>query len=283
MSHLSLARPSWRSNVHALGAIAVAEWKKYWRYPLNALARSLEPLVWVAPLYFMARVFSVGDQAQGLAAYTGSGDYMSFVLLGTVLINFILAVFWGMGYSLKNDMDVGVLEANWLTPMPRLLLLVGRTITNLLTTGISSAVMLALAAVLFGFRPTGSALAAVLVAVPMLLGLYGFGFAFAALVLVLREANMLVDTTSFLVQTFSGANFPVQALPRWLLPLSLALPTTYGLDAIRGLLLGTRTLLPLGAEIALLLGFMFAMLGLGWLTFRALERRVRRLGTLGQY
>lgn len=280
---LSLSRPNTRSHLRALLAIAGADWKQYWRYPLNALARSLEPLVWVAPLYFMGEVFSVEGEALGLAAYTGSGDYVSFVLLGTVLINFILSVFWSMGYSLKNDMDKGVLESNWLTPMPRVLLLVGRTLNNVLTTAISSAVMLALATVLFGFRPTGNAVAAVLVAVPMLLGLYGFGFFFAALVLILREANTLVDVSSFLVQTFSGANFPVQALPRWLLPLALALPTTYGLDAIRGLLLGTRTLLPLGTEITLTLGFMVLLIGLGWAAFRALERRVRQKGTLGQY
>ena len=280
---LSLSRPTWRSHLRALGAIALNDWKHFWRYPLNALSRALEPLVWIAPLYFMARAFSVDGQAQGLAAYTGSGDYMSFVLLGTVLINFILSVFWGMGFSLKNDMDTGVLEANWLMPMPRLLLLIGKTLNSLLTTSLTSTVMLTLAALLFGFRPTGSALAAVLIAVPMLLGLYGFGFAFAALVLVLREANTLVDVSSFIVQTFSGANFPVQALPRWLLPLALAIPTTYGLDAIRGLLLGTNTLLPIATEIGLMLVFMVVMIVLGWSAFAALERRVRQKGTLGQY
>jgi ABC-2 type transport system permease protein len=279
----SLSHPSRLSHLRALGAIALNDWKHFWRYPLNAVARSLEPLVWIAPLYFMSRVFSVNGQTPGLAAYTGSGDYMSFVLLGTVLINFILSVFWGMGFSLKNDMDTGTLEANWIMPMPRVLLLVGRTINSLITTAITSTIMLTLGALLFGFRPTGSSLAAVLIAIPMLLGLYGFGFAFAALVLVLREANTLVDVSSFVVQTFSGANFPVQALPRWLLPLALAIPTTYGLDAIRGLLLGTRTLLPLAAELGLMLGFMVAMIALGWMTFSALERRVRQRGTLGQH
>jgi hypothetical protein len=75
--------------------------------------------------------------------------------------------------------------------------------------------------------------------IPMLLGLYGFGFAFAALVLVMREANTMVDMSSFLLQIFSGSNFPVNSLPKWLLPISLALPLTYGLDAVRGYLLKT--------------------------------------------
>jgi ABC-2 type transport system permease protein len=85
------------------------------------------------------------------------------------------------------------------------------------------------------------------------------------------------------VQIFSGTNFPVNALPRWLLPISLALPLTYGFDATRGWLLGTRTILPLEYEIVLLVVFMFVMIFLGLHAFKALERRVRVLGTLGQH
>ncbi len=276
-------RASWRSNFQALVAIARKDWIQYWRYPLNAVSSIFHPLVWLTPVYFMGQTFSINGEAHGFAGYSGTTDFMSFVLLGAALTNFINAVFWGMGYSLKQDMDAGVLESNWLTPVPRVLLLVGRTFTSILITTITSLLMLLIAALLFGFRPTGNAFAALLSAVPMLIGLYGFGFAFAALVMIMREANVLVDVSSFLVQTFSGAQFPVQVLPRWLLPLSLALPLTYGFDAVRGWLIGTKTLLPIGVEIALLVVFMFIMLILGTVAFRALEVRVRRLGTLGQH
>ena len=110
--------------------------------------------------------------------------------------------------------------------------------------------VLVIAGLVFGFKPTGNALAAVLTALPLLIGLYGFGLAFAALVLLMREANTMVDISSYLVQLFSGSNFPVNALPRWLLPVALALPLTYGFDATRGWLLHTQTLLPIWIEIA---------------------------------
>lgn len=283
MTTKSLARPNWQSHLRALWAIARKDWKQYWRYPLNALSSVLQPIVWLTPVYFMGQAFSVDGEARGFAAYSGTTDFMSFILMGTALSNFINAVFWGMGYSLKNDMDSGVLESNWLAPLPRPLLLIGRTFTSLTITAITSLVMLLLAGLLFGFNPTGNALAAFLTVLPLLVGLYGFGLAFAALVLVLREANALVDISSFLVQIFSGADFPVNALPRWLLPISLALPLTYGFDAVRGWLLGTRTLLPLAVEIAMLLVFMVVMIALGLAAFRALEHRVRMRGTLGQH
>ncbi len=283
MAKIGLSNPTWRSHLYALWAITRKDWKHYWRYPLNAISSVFHPLIWLTPVYFMGQAFSVNGQALGFAAYSGTSDYMSFIVIGSALTNFINAVFWGMGYSMKTDMDAGVLEANWLAPVPRPLLLIGRTFTSITITTITSLAMIGIAALIFGFHPTGDVLAAVGTIIPMLIGLYGFGFAFAALVLIMREANTLVDTSSFLVQIFSGSSFPVQALPRWLLPVSLALPLTYGFDAVRGWLLHTRTLLPIEVEIALLVLFMFIFIALGMWVFGALERRVRMLGTLGQH
>lgn len=278
-----LSQPTFPSHLRALAALVRKDWKQYWRYPLNAVSTMFQPLIWIAPIYFMGQAFSVDGKAHGFAQYSGTTDFMSFILLGTVLESFINAVFWGMGYALKNDMDSGVMESNWLTPIPRLLILIGHSVTNLVVTAITSTGMLLLGGLIFGFSASGDVLKAFLPVIPMMLGLYGFGFAFAAVVMLLREANTLVDVSSFLVQIFSGSNFPVNALPRFLLPVALALPLTYGLDAVRAHLIGTKTILPLQWEMVLLVVFMFVMLWIGTVTFRSLERRVRTLGTLGQH
>jgi len=283
IKNFSLSKPTPLSHLRALGAIARRDWLEFWRYPLNAISHVLQPIIWLTPVYFMGKAFSINGEATGFAAYTGTSDYMSFILLGAALSNFIGAVFWGMGYSLKNDMNAGVLESNWLAPIPRPLLLAGRTVVNLLITTILSLGLLLVASLVFGFHPTGNALAAVLSVLPMLVGLYGFGFAFTALVLLLREANTLVDVSSFLVQLVSGADFPVTVLPRWVLPLALAIPITYGFDVFRAQLIQTRTLLPIPVEIGLLVLFMVVMLVFGLRVFRWLERHVRVKGTLGQY
>ncbi len=278
-----LFQPTLAAQFRALSAIVRKDWKQYWRYPLNAVSTVFQPVIWLAPVYFMGKAFSINGQALGFAQYSGTADYMSFLILGAILGNFVNAVFWGMGYALKNDMDSGVMESNWLTPIPRLHILVGRSVTNLFVTAVTSLGMLIVCKFVFGFHPTGDVLKAVGAIVPMLIGLYGFGFAFAGLVLIMREANTLVDTSAFIVQVFSGTDFPVTVLPKWLLPISLLLPLTYGLDAVRGLLLKTSTLLSIGTEVVLLIFFMFIMLWLGAGIFYRIERRVRTLGTLGQH
>jgi len=279
----SLSRPSLKSNLRALYMVAAKDWQQFWRYPLNAVSFLLQPLIWLTPVYFMGLAFSINGEARGFAGYAGTTDYISFVLVGAVLTNFVQTVFWGMGYALKNDMDAGVLESNWLMPIPRPILLVGRTFSSLFTTTLTSLGMLLIAALLFGFHPTGNVLLALAPVIPMLIGLYGFGIAFAAIVLLMRDSNTLVDMSSFMVSLFSGSQFPVQALPRFLMPISLAIPLTYGYDALRGVLLHTTTLIPIYYEILLLVVFMFVMVWFGLVVFNNMERRVRMKGTLGQH
>jgi ABC-2 type transport system permease protein len=279
----SLSRPTLASHLRALFMIAQKDWQQYWRYPLNVVGNLLQPLIWITPVYFLGQAFSINGKAIGFAAYSGTSDYISFVLLGMVLSNFVQTVFWGIGYAMKNDMDTGVLESNWLTPMPRAFLLIGRTFSSLFTTTIVSLAMLLIAGLVFGFRPAGNAFQALVPVIPMLIGLYGFGIAFASIVLLLRDANTLVDMSSYLVSLFSGSEFPIKAMPTWLMPISLALPLTYGYDAFRGFLLQTSTILPIQYEVGLLVVFMFVMIWFGQVVFNRMEKKVRTLGTLGQH
>jgi ABC-2 type transport system permease protein len=280
---MSIYRSHPRSLIRATLAIAKKDWKQYWRYPLNAISSVFQPIIWLTPAYFMSLAFSVNGEARGFAGYSGTTDFMSFILIGMALSNFINAVFWGMGYALKNDMDAGVMESNWLCPVPRPLLLVGHSFSSIALTAITSAAMLLISGLMFGFTISGNVLKALAALLPMLIALYGFGFAFAALVMVVREANTMVDVGSFLATILSGAQFPVNVLPRWVLPVALALPMTYGFDLARGFMLQTRTILPISTEIGILIGMMFVMVAIGLWAFGKLERRVRQLGTLGQH
>ena len=279
----SLSVPSWRSNVRAMTAIARKDFIQYTRYPMNAVFNVLQPLIWLTPVYFQGQTFASDAGNIGFAGYSGTTDYMSFILIGTVLMNFVTTVFWGMGYSLKTEMDAGVLESNWVAPVSRPVFLVGRTLANIVITTGMSVVMLILGAWLFGFSVSGNVLAAIGVAIPMLIALYGFGFAFAAIVLLMRDANTMVDVSNFLVSLLSGSQFPVTVLPTLVLLVSLALPLTYGFDAVRGLLLGTDTLLPIPTEVVLMVVFMVVMVWLGLVVFRRVERRCRVLGTLNMH
>ncbi|HAN40774.1 MAG TPA: hypothetical protein DCQ12_02475 [Candidatus Cloacimonas sp.] len=42
--------------------------------------------------------------------------------------SYITVAFWGMAYSIEEDMILGVLEPNWVTPANRVSMLLGRSI-----------------------------------------------------------------------------------------------------------------------------------------------------------
>ncbi|AZR74961.1 hypothetical protein BBF96_15440 [Anoxybacter fermentans] len=260
------------------------DYKIFFRYPMNAIFRIVEPVAWLTPIYFMGKGFAINGENVGFAAYTGNGDYMAFIILGVILSSYVSAVLWGIGYSLKQQMDIGVLESNWLTPIPRITHLIGQTLFNVLITTLNSIGVALIIWLLFGFELNfEKILLAILTALPMIIAIYGFGFGFAALVMLMRDANTLVDTGNFIINLLSGANFPITVLPRFLLVVSLSIPLTYGYDAIRGMLLGTRTVLPIHQEQMILVVFMGAMVVLGVLVFKWLERRCKKLGTIGMH
>ena len=54
-----LSQPSPLSNLRALFAIVKKDWKRFWRYPLNAVSNVFQPIIWLTPVYFMGKAFSV--------------------------------------------------------------------------------------------------------------------------------------------------------------------------------------------------------------------------------
>ena len=273
-----------QKQLRAINGIFRRDFKIFTRYPLNAIFRIIEPIIWFIPIYFMGKGFAVNGHNAGFAAYTGTGDYIAFLLLGVILSSYVSAVLWGIGLSLKNQMDTGVLESNWLTPIPRLTHLIGQSLFNVIVTTLNSGGMALVIWGIFGFEFKFEKIgAAILTALPMLVAIYGFGFGFAALVMLIREANTLIDTGNFILNSLSGANFPITVLPRFLTVISLSIPLTYGYDAVRGLLLGTKTILPIQTSQLILVIFMFVMIVFGVLVFKWLERRCRRLGTIGMH
>jgi ABC-2 type transport system permease protein len=64
---------------------------------------------------------------------------------------------------------------------------------------------------------------------------------------------------------------------------SYAIPTAYGLDIMRGLLLGTKTLLPIPFEFLVLCGFTLLSPLLSIIIYRKLEKSIMKKEGIGGY
>jgi ABC-2 type transport system permease protein len=286
MQQTTLARPSFGSELRALGAIAGKEWTIFVRYPSWVLAMLIWPVLFPVGYIFTAKALG-GPDGGALALFerlTGTVDYVGFIILGTVLWMWLNMTLWDLGMYLRNEQMRGTLESNWLTPAPRISLLLGGALTKLAISLAFMAVSLLEFRLVFGVRVldgnVGLALLALLLTIP---SIHGIGVAFASLVLRFKEANALVFLVRGVFMIFCGISFPVAVLPGWMQSVAAWLPLTYAIRAIRAALLANASLADVLPDLAALAGFGLALPLLGYTIFYLTERRSRRTGDLGQY
>lgn len=256
----------------------------FFRYPLRMVSLVVEPFLFFIPFIIFGAMFAQDGDAAGLADFAGVADYASFLVTGALFWNFVNAIFWGIGFSLREEMLQGTLESTWVTPVRRFSLLLGRTLAHLMTTAMTTGLMAFGFTLLFGSRWLGGnvplAVTTILLSLVML---YGLGFVFAGVVFQLKEPYAIANVSRILLGLLCGWLYPIAVLPDWVRPLSMAIPLTYAVDLLRAALLGARTLLPLSWELMILGVFAVIWPVAGYLLFRRLERRSRTSGTLGQY
>lgn len=269
-----------KRNLIAAKARFWISFKIYFRYPLKILQVFVDPIIWLAPFYFMQKTFTSGGNLNGFEQYSGNSDFMGFLVIGYMVTAYINTTFWSLGYNLKDEMWQGVLESNWSAPVNRINLLVSRCSFDFVAVTFENIITGVICYLLFGFTITPAILKFLLFLIPGIIGMLGIGIAIASLVLMAKEANGIIDVSSSLVSGFSGSFFPIKVMPRILMMVSLALPLTYLNDSSRAILIGQETLLPLSTEFLVILLSMFVLLFIGSLVFGTVERRCRASGNL---
>lgn len=279
-----LGREPFRAEARAAWALARKELLIARRYPLQLVNEILQPLYqFLLPSLLLGATFFVGGRALGLETVAGTSDLAGYLFLGMIIGGLVATAFWEMAFGLKREMDAGTLEPAWLTPTRPETLVLGRAISGLIVSTLSSAALVAIGMLVFGASVAGGILLALPALVLAAFSMVGVGYLVASAVLVIREPNFFVDSTNFLFMIFSGVSFPVVVLPLFIRPIAYLLPTTYAVDLLRVYALGTRPLVDPILEWAALLGFAVVMIALGRAVFLRTEHRMRVRGTLGQH
>ena len=254
------------------------------RYRMSVAAQIFTPLYQgVLPALLFGASFAVGGKVVGLERSIGTDDLVGFIFLGGIISGLVATAFWGMAMSFRNEMETGTLEPTWLTPTSKEMLVLGRAIGGMFWFAFGQVALLAIGTLFFGLRLRLEALYALPALILATIALVGVAHLLAGIVLLIRDANLFIDCTSFLFATASGAAFPVLLLPGVLQPIAYALPTTYAMDLLRMYALGTRPLMDPALEYTALLVSTVVMFPIGRWAFSRAERRMRVRGTLGQY
>src|SRR5438876_6585328 len=144
------------------------------------------------------------------------------------------------GIAMLWDRQFGFLKETLVAPVPRLAIMIGRTLGGA-TVAVLQGLLIFAATLVAGFRPLS------VLAVPLaflLIALIAIVFAALATAIgsSLKEMQGFQMVMNFFVMPLwflSGALYPLTGLPAALTVLTRIDPLTYGVDGVRGLMLGT--------------------------------------------
>ncbi|MBN1877767.1 MAG: ABC transporter permease, partial [Anaerolineae bacterium] len=208
-----LVQRSFFSDVRALLATARKEWIVFRRYPTWIVAFIIWPLLGPLMFIFAAKSMS-GPDGAGLATFSalsGTTDYVSYVILGTAIWTWLNITLWDVGFSLRGEQMRGTLESNWLCPVWRLSLMLGASLTKMLTSTLFLAITVIETWLAFGIWMLQGNMALILLFLVLVMpSIYGIGLAFASLVIRFREANTMVFFVRGIFMIFCGMTYPLE-------------------------------------------------------------------------
>ena len=194
-------------------------------------------------------------------------NYTQFLFPGVIAMALIFASLQS-AISVIWDREFGFLKEVMVAPIPRFAILLGKALGGASTATLQGIVVLAFAP-LAGVPLTVTSVPAAIA----LMFLTSTAMTSLGLVIAVRMTDFegfgsiqnMVVMPMFLL---SGAMFPTIGLPVWLSAILVANPLSYGVHAVRGVLLDYYTH-PLLADVAVLSGFAFGMLSIAfWLLQR---------------
>ena len=237
------------------------EVKKYLRSRVQIVASLGGPLMYLGVLGF-----GLGPVFQR----AGEGNYLQFMAPGVIGMTVLFTAMFS-GIAMLWDRQFGFLKETLVAPVPRLSIMVGRTLGGA-TAAVLQGTLIFGVALVAGFRPQN-----VLVVPLAFLVIALIAVIFSALATAigsgLKEMQGFQMVMNFLVMpTFflSGAIYPLEGLPRILAALTRIDPLTYGVDGMRGLLTG-RNHFGVVVDVAVLLGVGVLFVALGAWRFSKIE------------
>ena len=220
------------------------EVKKYLRSRVQIIASLGGPLMYLGVLGF-----GLGPVFQR----AGEGSYIQFMAPGVIGMTVLFTAMFS-GIAMLWDRQFGFLKETLVAPVPRLAIMVGRTLGGA-TVAVLQGTLIFVVTLIAGFRPHS------LLAVPLaFLVIALIAVIFSALATAIgssiKEMQGFQMVMNFLVMPLfflSGAIYPLEGLPRVLAAFTRVDPLTYGVDGVRGLLIG-RTHFGVALDVAVLLG-----------------------------
>jgi len=209
------------------------EIKRYLRSRAQIIGSLAQPL-----LYLLVLGFGFG----AVFRQAGQGSYLQFVAPGVIAMGVLFtSIFSGIG--LLWDRQFGFLKETLVAPVPRLLIMAGRTLGGA-TIAIIQGTLVLVVCMLVGFRPENWAAVPVALMFMALIAIVfaALGTAIGSTLKDMQGFQLIMNFLIMPIFFLSGALFPLNNLPGALTVATRLDPLAYGVDGLRGAFIGISTM-----------------------------------------
>jgi len=250
------------AELEGIYTIWLRENKRFLRYRSRILTSVVTPLLWLL-------IFGTG---LGSAIRFGNmaGGYQAFIFPG-IIAQTILFTSVFSGLSVIQDRQFGFLKEILVAPISRPSIVLGKAIGISTTALIQGIILLFLSFVVSVPMTIPILLESIGVIILIALGLSGMGLLIASFTDSMEGFNLIMSFIVMPIFLLSGALFPITGLPSWLQAAVYVNPLTYGVDALRGIILH-QSVLPIYVDVIVVAIFAVLMILISSLIFSKKEQ-----------
>jgi ABC-2 type transport system permease protein len=248
-------------------------------YRMNFLLSVISILLILTTLYFIAQLFA-GHVGVADAQWR---DPLAAWITGLAVLNYFMTSFSSLANAIRAEQAQGTLESVLLTPIGIPTLIVSSSAWDFVQATFYSTLYLFFGWLFFGVTYRGNYLLALLILLLTTLVLASLGILSASFAIVFKRGDPFGAFLGISSAIFSGIFFPAQMLPARFRLVSRFLPVTYGLDAIRRVLIQGQGWADIYPPVATLVIFFGVLFPLSLWVFARAVRRAKREGSLIQY
>ena len=235
--------------------------KRYLRSRSRIVGSLGQPL-----LFLLALGFGFGPTFQK----AGGGDYFQFLVPGVIAMSILFTAMFS-GIEIIWDRQFGFLKETLVAPVSRMSIMLGRTLGGATVATLQGCIVF-LIAFITGFRPEPSAALPLTLVYMFLIALLftSLGTAVACLLEDMQGFQLIMNFLIMPLFFLSGSLFPLDTAPVVLVMIARADPLTYGVDGLRGALIGASHF-GMSIDGAVLLVVTAVFLWLGSVLFKRIE------------
>jgi ABC-2 type transport system permease protein len=215
--------------MNAIYILWLRELKRYLRSRVQIFVSLAQPA-----FFLLAFGFGFGPVFEK----AGQGSYLQFMAPGIIGASVVLSSVFS-GVAMLWDRQFGFLKATLVAPVPRLFVMIGRTLGGA-TVGMIQGVLILLVCIILGFRPQHwiAVLWAFSFVAMIAISFAALGMTMGSMIKDMQGFHLISNLIVMPMFFLSGALYPLNQLPKILTLITRINPLSYGVDGLRGALIG---------------------------------------------